>query len=348
MEEFPSVFDGTVKVMEGELFHITLADDAQPFCVHTPRTIPFAFRDKLRLELDSLQAQGPVTEPTAWCAPIVVTPKKNSDQIRLCVDLSRLNKFVQRERYQSDTPAQAVADIAAENAKVFTKGYHQCPLDEESQLLTTFITPFGRFKFLRAPFGISSISEHYNRRMDEAFAGLTGYRRIVDDIVIYDSDKAQHTDHVRQFLRRCSERKITLNTEKWLFAKTEVNFAGFHLSAAGYRVDDSITEAISKFPIPTSRSDLRSFVGLVNQLSSSTPTVAGLLAPLRPLLSTKNDFMWSPSLTIAFDDVKRSEIIHMGTNATTPRLLTALKQLTFCRSGTPDIVWSDQGPQFTS
>ena len=90
MEEFHSVFDGTVKVMEGEFFHITLADDAQPFCVHTPRTIPYAFRDKLRLELDSLQAQGiiyPVTEPTAWCAPIVVTPKKNSDQFRLCVDL---------------------------------------------------------------------------------------------------------------------------------------------------------------------------------------------------------------------------------------------------------------------
>ena len=151
------------------------------------------------------------------------------------MSISRLNKFVQRERYQSDTPAQAVADIAAENAKVFTKldalkGYHQCPLDEESQLLTTFITPFGWFKFLRAPFGISSISEYYK---DEAFTGFTGYQRIVDNIVIYDSDEAQHTDHVRQFLRRCSERKITLNTEKWLFAKTEVNFAGFHLSTVG-------------------------------------------------------------------------------------------------------------------
>ena len=231
------MFDGTVKVME----HITQADDAQPFCVHTPRTIPFAFRDKLRLELDSLQAQGkisPVTEPTAWCAPIVLTPKKNSDQIRLCVDLFRLNKFVQRERYQSDTPAQAVVDIAAENAKVFMKldalkGYHQCPLDEESQLLTTFITPFGRFKFLRAPFGISSISEHYNRRMDEAFVGLTGYWRIVDDIVIYDGDEAQHTDHVRQFLRQCSERKITLNTKK---CKTEVRIPPISRRVSGGRL----------------------------------------------------------------------------------------------------------------
>ena len=154
--------------------------------------------------------------------------------------------------------------------------------------------------------------------MDEAFAGLTGYRRIVDDIVIYDSDEAQHTDHVRQFLHWCSERKITLNTEKWLFAKTEVNFAGFHLSAAGYRVDDSITEAILKFPIPTSRSDLRSFVGLVNQLSSRTPTVAGLLAPLRPLLSTKNDFMWSPSLTVAFDDVNGASHQHLPSLSSIP------------------------------
>lgn len=138
MSEFPSIFDGKVKVMEGEKFHIVLTDNAQPFCVRTPRTVPFAFRDKLKAELDLLESQGiiaPVSVPTEWCAPIVVTPKKNSDKIRLCVDLSRLNRYVKRERYQSATPAQAVADIAAENAKIFTKldalkGYHQCPLDE--------------------------------------------------------------------------------------------------------------------------------------------------------------------------------------------------------------------------
>ena len=64
------------------------------------------------------------------------------------------------------TCAQAVADIDADKAKVFTKidamkGYHICPVDNESQMLTTIITPFGEFKFLHAPYGISSI-EHYN------------------------------------------------------------------------------------------------------------------------------------------------------------------------------------------
>ena len=72
------------------------------------------------------------------------------------------------------------------------KGYHQCPLDQESQPLTSFITPFGRYKYLRAPYGISSISEHYDRWMAEAFTGLTGFRCVVDNIIIYDSDEHQH------------------------------------------------------------------------------------------------------------------------------------------------------------
>ena len=258
MAAFPSIFDGQVKSMEGEEFHIQLVDGAQPFCVHTPRTIPFAYREKLQDELTLLQSQGiiaPVTTPTEWCAPIVVTPKKDSDRIRLCVDLSRLNKYVRRERYQSPSPAQAVADIAAEEAKVFTKldalkGYHQCPLAEASQLLTTFITPFGRFKFLRAPYGISSISEHYNRRMDEAFVDLKGYRRIVDDVVIFDRDTTLHASHVKKFIQRCVERQITLNTDKWVYARPEVDFEGFHLSGDGYSIDNSIVTAISRFPQP--------------------------------------------------------------------------------------------------
>ena len=174
--------------MDGEKFHIHLTSDAKPFCATSPRSIPFAYRDKLTAELELLQQQhiiAQVTEQTDWCAPIVVTPKKNSDSIRMYVDLSHLNHFVKRERYQSPSPAEAVADMAASIAKFFTvldarKGYHQCPLNKESQLLTIFITPFGRYIYLRAPYGISSISEHYDRRMAEAFTGLSGFCRIVD------------------------------------------------------------------------------------------------------------------------------------------------------------------------
>ena len=68
-------------------------------------------------------------------------------------------------------------------------------------------------------------------------------------------------------------------------------FAGFHLSSEGYQVDQSITDTISQFPKPTK---------LVYQLSSSICTVATLLTPLRPLLHTKNDFLWSNNHEKAF------------------------------------------------
>ena len=89
VKAFPMVFDGQIRIMQGEKFHISLAATAKPFCVNTPQMIPFAYRDKLQAELDLLESQhviAPVTEhATTWCAPIVVTPKKNSDKIQRLV-----------------------------------------------------------------------------------------------------------------------------------------------------------------------------------------------------------------------------------------------------------------------
>ena len=74
--EFPTVFDGQIRTMPGEKFKIVLTDDAKPFCIHTPRTIPFPFREKLKELLDALLEAGiiaPQTEPTDWCAPIGIS-----------------------------------------------------------------------------------------------------------------------------------------------------------------------------------------------------------------------------------------------------------------------------------
>ena len=101
------------------------------------------------------------------------------------------------------------------------KGYHQFSLEEDCQILTTCFTPFSRSKFVRAPYSISSRPKQYNQRMYEAFQmGLVENGRIVDDIVIYDSDPNQHTEHVRQFLQWCAKQKITLNPDKWEFARS--------------------------------------------------------------------------------------------------------------------------------
>ena len=142
--------------------------------------------------------------------------------------------------------------------------------------------------------------------MTETFMELSGFCQVVDYIIIYDSNVEDHITHVKQFLQQCMDKNIAFNIDKCKFAQTQVTFAGFQLSAKGYKIDESITKAIAKYPTPQNRTDLRSFIGLANQLSTSTNTVATLLAPLRPLLSTKNDFVWSESHEEAFSAAKRS------------------------------------------
>ena len=83
-----------------------------------------------------------------------------------------------------------------------------------------------------------------------------------------------------------------------------MTFAGFQLSSEGYKVDSSITTAVSQFPTPKSRTDLRSFCSLVNQLASGTALIVELMSPLQPLLSSKNEFAWSDHHSQAFAKVK--------------------------------------------
>jgi len=230
MNQYLLVFDGQIRVMDGESFHITLVDNALR---EDSRSIPFTYRDKWKAELDLLLYQNiitPVTEVTDWCAPIVMTPKKGSDRIRMCIDLSHLNRYMKRERFQSPTPAEAIADIAASEATCFTV------IDAVKDTISTLwmqkashIPCLYRFKYLRAPYGLSSIAKHYDRQMAEEFEGLTGYCHVVDDVVIYDKDRESHIAHVHQFLKRCQDKQISLN-------KTNVISASHrsHLQASSY------------------------------------------------------------------------------------------------------------------
>ena len=109
-------------------------------------------------------------EPSAWCHPIAIAPKRDSDKLRICPDFTHLNKLIQRIFYLSNSPFEAVTSIPAEELKYFCKfdarhGYWQIPLHSESPSLTCFITSFGRYVCNWATFGMNSISEWYNHCM---------------------------------------------------------------------------------------------------------------------------------------------------------------------------------------
>ena len=317
IDEFKDVF-ATQPPMKGEKFKITLQDNATPCCLTKARKIPIAYEKALRDELDDLLKEGiisPVTQPTEWVSPIVVEPKKTNGQfngkVRLCVDFRHLNKYCMREHYSSPSVLETIQKIQANDAQYFTtfdawKGYHQIELDEESKLLTTFITPFGRFYYNRAPFGINSISEHYNRRMTEELHGLDNTKKIVDDVLIYSKSFDEHVHLVTQFLNRCRISGIRLRLDKFVFAKNVVNFAGVTLSHNGYKMQDKIFTSIRDFKQPTCLKDLQSFQGMANQLAPFNKDLASALQPLRELLKKSNeDFAMTDLHVQSFERAKR-------------------------------------------
>ena len=117
-------------------------------------------------EINGLVKSGVIEsadEPTDWCASMVVVPKPNGN-VRLCVDLTKLNEGVRRELYVMKKVEETLGSISS--GTVFSKldansGFHQVVLTDKSAKLTTFITPFGRFMFRRLPYGISSAPEYF-------------------------------------------------------------------------------------------------------------------------------------------------------------------------------------------
>ena len=247
--------------------------------------------------------------PSEWCHPMVVVPKPNGG-VRITVDMTKLNMQVARTTHPAPTPQDAIRRIDRK-AKYFTTfdaihGYWQIPLDEEDQHLTTFITPQGRFKFRRGPMGLCSTGDEYNRRGDEALADIPNLVKVVDDILLWDEDYDDHLLHITEVLNRCREHGITLNAEKMNLAAKSVSFCGYTISHNGMAAADEKVKAIAEFPTPSNITDLRSFMGLVNQLAEFTPNISQSAEVLRPLMSPKNTFIWTAEHNQAFLKTKEA------------------------------------------
>ena len=165
LQRYPEIFSGLGN-LSGD-YTIQLRSDARPHAIFTPRHIPFPLCQQVADELNCMEKGGvisKVSQPTSWCAGMVVVPKKNV-KIHIYVDLKPLNHSVLREVHPLPKVDETLARLSG--AKIFSKldansGFWQIPLSPSSPLLTTFITPMGRYCFNKLPFRISSAPNTFN------------------------------------------------------------------------------------------------------------------------------------------------------------------------------------------
>ena len=289
-DQFPNLFNGLGN-MKGH-YSIKLKPGAKPFALYTPRSIPLPLRDKVQTELTRMEQMGVISKvqtPTPWCAAMVVVPKANGG-VRICVDLKPLNQSVLREVHPF--PKVETTLVQLSGATVFSKidtnsGFWQIPLDPASRLLTTFLTPFGRFCYNKLPFGITSVPEHFQRRMNNILEGLPGVVCHIDGILIFGKDQQEHDERLKATFQAIQQAGLTLNREKCQFNKSSLSFLGYNVDSCGISQDPEKTKAITKMEPPTTVTQLRRFLGMINQMNRFSAKIAELSQPLRELLSTK-------------------------------------------------------------
>ena len=309
MKDHEDVFkEDTIGCLSNVKSKIKLKDGAQPV-QHAARKLAFSIHTEVQEELERMLKLGVITkvdEPTDWVNSMVVV--KQPEKLRICLDPTDLNRWVMREHHHLPTPEETLSKIT--NARCFSKldlksGYWQLPLEEKSSKLTTFNTPFGRYRYLRLPFGLNSANEIFQKRMTEKFEGFPGVLIIFDDILVFSNTFEEHTARLGAVLERCSQVGIRLNKKKCKFLCDEVKYIGHIITPEGLKPDPEKIVAITQMPAPADKKGIQRFLGMVTYLARYIPNLSEKTHHLRTMLHKDKVFCWNFEQQKAFDDLKK-------------------------------------------
>ena len=252
------------------------------------------------------------TEPTDWISSMVVVAKPG--KIRICLDPKDLNKAVKSPKYQMPTLEEVLPKLS--KAKVFTTldakdGFYQISLDEKSSKLTTFWTPFGRYRYLRMPFGVNAAPEEFECKLHEHLSDLQGVEILRDDILVIGSgdtlDEAtiDHDENLLKLLKRAREVNLKFNSRKLNLRKPEVKYMGHVLSSEGLKLDPNKVTAASEMPTPISKQQALILLGFVNYLAKFLPRLSEIAQPIRQLTVKDAKFIWTKQHEDSFEEIKK-------------------------------------------
>ena len=217
-----------------------------------------------------------------------------------------LNRALRRPHYPMATVEQVANKLTG--AQIFStleacSGFWQLPVDEESSKLLTFNTPWGRYRFTRLPFGISSAPEIYQRAMDRLFSEVP-VEIIVDDFLIHGGNQHELDDKMIAVLKRSREIGLKFNPHKAKLQVPEVSYVGHLFTAHGLKPDPEKIKAFNEMPTPTDKDAILRFLGTVNYLDKFIEHKADLQGAISQLTRNDTAFVWETPQQQAFDKLK--------------------------------------------
>ena len=248
-----------------------------------------------------------VDHHTDWCSTATYVSKKDGT-IRICLDPQKLNLALKRCPHEIPTVEEINPELS--KAKFFSKldakaGYWSICLAKDSTELTTFRTPFGRYCYLRLPFGLSVSQDIFQQHMDRIIEKCEGVHGISDDLIVHGATEEEHDKRLHNLMTIAKKEGLRFNSEKCVIRTQQVSFFGRLYTSHGLLPDPKKIEDILQIPVPQDQHDLQRFLGMVNFLSPHLPNISQLTTPLRDLLKQVNVWQWEDDHQTTFLKTKQ-------------------------------------------
>ena len=278
------------------------------------RPLPAAMKNPTKGQLDYMAKNDIITKvpkgvPTPWCSQLHVVHKKDGKSVRTCIDPKFLNRALLREYHPIKTLEDVLTQV--EGCKYFTvldanMGFFQIQLDKQSQLLTCFNTPWGRYMYKRLPMGIKSAPEIYQRAIEEMYQGMENFHNIFDDILLPTVGLGGQCQVLRKTLQIARENDLTFRLSKCIFAQPKVDYTGSILTDKGVKASTEKVRAIVEMKEPQSKEQVHTLLGMATYLSKYIPNFSQMTEPLRAVIKKNEKFFFDQPQKEAFESLKRA------------------------------------------
>ena len=307
VRRYPDVFTDMPGETDVIQHQIRLTDDTPNRC--KPYPLPYAMREELRNEVDTMLEMGVVRPSTSpYASPIVMVKKKDGSN-RVCVDFRKLNKITEVDPEPMTTTEDLFRRLSGKKylSKIdLTKGYWQIPVAPEDVHKTAFVTPDGQYEFTRMPFGMVNSGATLVRGLRKILEGMPGVGSYVDDIVIYSDSWEDHIKTLKELFSRLRKARITARPTKCLLGASRMEFLGHQVGGDIITPSRDNLEKVRNTPRPTTKKQVRSFLGLVGYYRDHIPAFAEISAPLTDLLKKgkAEHIQWSEAQERAYSLLK--------------------------------------------
>lgn len=306
--------------------HIPLIDEAPVRLPH--RRIPPAIMPEVRETMDQWLKHGIIKPSSSPYASQIVVVRKKDGNVRVCVDYRALNKKTRRDAYPLPRIEEAIDTLRG--AKFFctldlAHGYLQVPMADTDREKTAFrVGSGGLYEFCRMPFGLCNAPATFQRLMDGIF-GAMNFQEVLlylDDILVFGHTFEETLERLERVLSLLKKNGLKVKPSKCHLFHEEVTYLGHIVSADGVKTDPRLTSAVKDWPVPRTKKELRSFLGLTSYYRRFVAGFSTIASPLHALLGKEQEGRkgnedisgrWDSHCQKAFDKLKDS--------LTTPPLL---------------------------